>query len=143
MKNSNSCEKKRNSIEKIKPSSKETLFKRKKLTVWKKNNRFEKKILITKNKTPFTLNEKKKPNPYFLKKKICKNTLKKQQLQKTMERKPNFKANLSLEKLLKQNSKLQSKSTFERKPSSLTENPIYLKPLQRNSHFKNKIFFSE
>ena len=29
-----------------------------------------------------------------------------------MERKPNFKENLSLEKLLKENSKLESKSTF-------------------------------
>ena len=52
--------KKRNSIEKIKPSSKETLLKRKKINHLEKNNRFEKKILITKNKTPFTLNEKKK-----------------------------------------------------------------------------------
>ena len=70
-------------MKKIKPSSKETLFKRKKLTIWKKNNRFEKKILITKNKTPFTLNEKKKQTkPLFFKKENLQKHIEKQQLQK-------------------------------------------------------------
>ena len=48
----------------------------------------------------------KKKQTTIFKKEIWEKHIEKQQSQKTMERKPNFKENLSLEKFLKENSKL-------------------------------------